>query len=190
MRYKAKCESCKQGGKLLADTLCTYVLDDGETVRIERTFAWCSECSEVTWVEEISSLEELSRERAALDHPNNETTAYIQSLVSRYNTFDAILQRMKRDLELRIKWRELRQSEPRCLSCGSMEILPSIRGETRSGNDKWELPCVSCNGIIRVVQEPVLCLDRGWIHYTPEGLVRDSFIMSPMKSGVRADVRI
>ena len=187
-RYKARCENCK-GAKTFSDTLCSYKLEDGTTVNIERTFAWCSGCTEVVWAESILSLEELRGEREGLDNPSDETIDYLTSLAGRYSTFEEELERSISFLDERIRWRESRESPPRCLSCGSTEITPGIEGETNSGNPKWEIPCPACGGTIRVLSEPSLSLDRGWIHFTPEGLQEGSYVMSPSKGATPTNLK-
>ncbi len=68
-----------------------------------------------------------------------------------------------------IEWRKQRKSPPKCLECGSTEIIPCRAGETNSGKKRWEIDCPVCGGVIRILTEAVLSLDRGWIRYSPEG---------------------
>lgn len=177
-RYTAKCENCK-GAKTFSDTLCSYKLTDGSTLNVERTFAWCSGCTAVVWAETIPSLEDLRREREELNDPTQEMIDCLTTLAGRYSTYEEELERSRASLDDRILWRETRVSPPHCLTCGSTEITASIEGETNSGNPKWELPCPTCDGRIRVLSEPILSLDRGWIHFTSEGMQDGSYEMSP-----------
>lgn len=158
-RYKATCENCR-GGKVFSDTLCSYVLADGSMLNLEKTFAWCRACEEVVWAESIPSLDELERRQA--DHPNADT-------------------------ETRIVWRRSRGASARCLTCGSTDVAPARCGQTHSGNPKWEIECPKCGGTIRVFREPVLSLDRGWIHFSPEGELNQGYEMSPSKGATRTN---
>ena len=73
-----------------------------------------------------------------------------------------------------IEWRESRSAPAKCLTCGSSDIVPARAGHTNSGKEKHEIDCPACHGVIRVLREPVLSLDRGWILYSSEGdLIQD-----------------
>ena len=160
-RYKATCENCS-GSEVLNDTLRSYVLPEGKDLTIERTFAWCDDCQRVQWAELIPDLEKLRSRNEEV--PCSKT-------------------------EDRIVWRMTRESPPRCLACGSTRIRPGLRGETRSGNPKWEMDCPRCRGKIRIQREPVLVLDRGWIHYSPEGEVLQEYVMTPSRGAVSVNRR-
>lgn len=79
------------------------------------------------------------------------------------------------------EWRKSRESPSKCLSCGSTDLIFSRRGQTNSGNEKYEIDCPRCDGLIWVLREPVLSLDRSWILYTPEGDLIQDYEMSPSK---------
>jgi len=72
-------------------------------------------------------------------------------------------------------WRRARLSGPRCLECGSTDIMQLVQSETRSGNDKWPLQeHPGCGGVVTVLAQAVLALDRRWLRYTPEGVKRQA----------------
>jgi hypothetical protein len=155
-RYKVTCENCR-GSEVLNERLSSYALQDGETLTIERTFAWCDDCQRVQWAELIPDLEELrSRNKG---EPCSQT-------------------------DERIAWRITRASPPRCLACGSTKIRPGRLGETRSGNPKWVLDCPKCGGTIRILMEPAFVNDRGWLHFSPEGEFLQEYQMSPYRGAV------
>ena len=83
-----------------------------------------------------------------------------------------------------IEWRKRRESPGKCLSCGSTDLIFSKHGQTNSGNEKYEIDCPRCDGVIRILREPVLTLDRTWILYTPEGDLIQDYEMSPWKGAV------
>ena len=92
------------------------------------------------------------------------------------------------ELELLIAWRRARSSGPRCLECGSLDITPLVQSETQSGYDKWTLrEHPGCGGIVIVLQQPVLALDRRWLRYTPEGEKTKGYEMFPHKGAVPID---
>jgi len=145
-RFKARCDNCK-GAEQISAPLRSYLFKGGETLNINKTFAWCSECNTVVWAELLPDIESLSE-------------------VSE------------------IEWRKNRLAPPKCLTCGSLDIIYSISSQTNSGNQKYELSCPSCDGIIRILQEPVLSLDRRWIQYTPEGDLIQNYEMSPSRGAI------
>src|SRR6267378_2803318 len=84
--------------------------------------------------------------------------------VGRYQTLEELLASRTRALELRVAWRRIRRSAPRCLECGSVKITPLARSQTHSGNDKWTLrEHPDCGGIVTVLEQMVLALDRRWL---------------------------
>jgi hypothetical protein len=146
---------------MFSDPLRSYEMPDGSTVTIERTFVWCAACREVRWGEELADLAELERELEA-----NHT----------------------RELEARIAWRRGRSSGPRCLECASTDIVLLVQSETRSGNDKWTLrQHPGCDGVVTVLAQPVLALNRRWLRYSPEGERRQAYQMFPHKGAVPID---
>lgn len=158
--HKAKCDKCSYRATFL-NPLRSYEMSDGTTVSIERTFVWCAACRAVQWGEELADLAELQLGLEANRTP---------------------------ELEARIAWRRARSSGPRCLECGSAEVMPLVQSETRSGNDKWTLrEHPGCGGVVIVLQQPVLALDRRWLRYTPEGERRRTYEMFPNKGAVPKD---
>jgi hypothetical protein len=83
-----------------------------------------------------------------------------------------------------VEWRSRRSAPAKCLTCGSSDIVPSRAGHTNSGNEKFEMDCPNCGGVIRVLREPVLSLDRAWILYTPEGDLIQDYEMAPSLGAV------
>jgi len=78
-----------------------------------------------------------------------------------------------------VDWRKHRLDPAKCLACGSSDITPSRMGYTKSGKEKFEIDCPICDGVIRVLREPVLSLDRTWILYSPDGNLIQEYDMSP-----------
>lgn len=137
-------------------------MPDGDTITINRTFIWCMACAAIQWGEQLADLAEL--QHALERNPTPE-------------------------LEARIAWRRARSSGPRCLECGSTEVSPLVQSETRSGNDKWTLQeHPGCGGVVIVLRQPVLALDRRWFRYTPEGEKKQAYEMFPHKGAVPIDV--
>ena len=158
--HKAKCDKCSYRATF-SNPLRSYEMPGGATVTIESTFVWCAACRAVQWGEELADLAELERELEACRTP---------------------------ELESRIAWRRARSSDPRCLECGSTEVMPLVQSETRSGYDKWTLQeHPGCGGVVIVLQQPVLALDRRWLRYTPEGEKTQAYEMFLHKGAVPID---
>lgn len=163
-------------------------MSDGSTVTIERTFVWCGACRAVGWGEQLADAAELQRELTAIEAREPSIVEEFSVLVDRHTSLEQVLSNHVRELGARIAWRRIRTSPARCLECGSTDILPLQRSETNSGNDKWTLAeHPDCAGVITVLEELTLTLDRRWIRYSPEGERRQAYDMYPHKGAVPID---
>ncbi|MFN0021422.1 MAG: hypothetical protein ACKVP0_24490 [Pirellulaceae bacterium] len=73
------------------------------------------------------------------------------------------------DLRRRIKWRRSRQSPPKCLECGSTDLL--VIPETDEENENQSPQGIEhpgCNGLLQV-RGIGFSQNRAWIIYTSEG---------------------
>jgi ferredoxin-like protein FixX len=167
--HTAKCDKCRYRERL-HDSLRTYALPDGSTVTIQRELVWCGACRAVCWGERLADLAGLEQELAACEARDALIMEKLSALVNRHNPFEEVLSRHTQALWSRIGWRRKRASPPRCLECGATDILVLPRSQTRSGRDKWTLAGhPGCGGVIVVLQEPILSLNREWLHYSAEG---------------------
>ena len=158
--HKARCGKCNYRATF-SNPLRSYELADGSTITIEHTFVWCAACRAVQWGEKLADLAELESELLASPKPK---------------------------LELRIAWRSARSSGPRCLDCGSTDIMPLVQTETRRGDDVWTLrEHPGCGGVVTVLEQQVLALDRRWFRYSSEGEKKQAYDMFPHKGAVPID---
>lgn len=103
-----------------------YQLNDGNEIELKSRPVWCDQCRKVTHGEQIESVEQLDKEIAGLER----LAADIRLEMTRppLPTFDAPGDRIQREqiakLQLRRKWRRTRGSPPRCIPCGSSQIVP------------------------------------------------------------------
>lgn len=111
---------------------------------------------------QLSNAAELQRELTAIEAREPSIVEEFSVLVNRHTSLEQVWSSHVRELGARIAWRRIRTSPARCLECGSTDILPLQRSETRSGNDKL-----------------TLTLDRRWIRYSPEGERRQAYEMYP-----------
>lgn len=184
MTHKAKCDTCDYREDFF-DPLRSYEMSDGSTVTIERTFVWCGACRGVRWGEELADLAELERKLAAIEAKEPSAMDELSVFLDRHTSLEKVTATHTTQLRGRISWRRSRRSAPRCLECGSAGIVSLPQSETRSGFDKWTLKeHPGCGGVVTVIEQAVLTLDRRWIRYSPEGEKRQAFQMSPSKGAV------
>lgn len=128
-----ECDKCRRIFEVTTSELRYYVLPDGSRISCLNQPVWCHCCGLVTEGERIETL-------AALDVPKQECDAQDPSAG-------------------RIAWRKLRRSPPRCLRCGSTEIIAA-----------QETAHPRCGGALR---DRKSCThettDRFWT-YDPEGV--------------------
>jgi hypothetical protein len=108
-----------------------YELADGNHIDVHTEPVWCRQCGKITHGEEIESQEEIDRtlahlqeRRAAmLSEAESERYPAVQDLGGRFSA--AYIESMTR----RSEWRKARKSPPRCVLCGSIEIVRLPPGE-------------------------------------------------------------
>lgn len=184
-RYKAKCEKCRYRDAFIHIVRC-YELGAADTIPVEQTFVWCQSCKRVQWGEHLPEFEAIEQE---LNETEGKNEQRIESLKQRYvgwaGTLDELVTRRVHDLHQLISWRQERSSPARCLECGSVNIVQSIRSQSHRGNPKWTLhEHPACGGLITVLIEPALTLSRQQIFYTAEGKKLQTYEMSPSKGRV------
>lgn len=183
-RYKATCDQCRYRG-LLDDVLRSYEFTEQVTLTIQRVAAWCPRCQGVAWSEMIPPLADINLRISEFERRDQTALDAVLPFVSRHSSLADLVASRLDDLRRRAAWVRGRQSPPRCLECGSTEIIPMTSGQTCSGNPKWTLsPHPNCGGTLTVLTEPILVLSRLWIRYTPEGNIIAKYEMSPSKGTV------
>jgi hypothetical protein len=118
--------------------LCVYQLDANSELRLRCGFAWCSTCQMVTPCETIESLQSIDR---AMEYLRKHPDFRVDSLSS--GSWGILIETEKMlglegsgllwkslsDLKELRSWRENRTSPPRCLICGSIQIVAVPNGE-------------------------------------------------------------
>jgi hypothetical protein len=88
-----------------------YELGDGSFVAVPIGLIWCRACRRFTCGERLEAIEDIDRQIAeSREQPRHETLGS-----------DEFRIRWTRKLENKRRWREARQSLPRCLECGSTQ---------------------------------------------------------------------
>lgn len=93
---------------------CAYILADGSRLDVSQQEAFCRNCRKAVIAEAVPSVSEIEARVRDLQDPAGRFRA----------AFDAVLiDGFLHEEIARHKWRQLRQSPPRCLSCGQTDIL-------------------------------------------------------------------
>jgi hypothetical protein len=146
-----------------------YELADGSAIDVTTRIAWCRKCREFTDGELIESPDEIRQQIKALRTP--ESAAY---KFAEWNNQQIQAATGKTDsnwresniaaLESRLKWRLERNSPPKCLVCGSTDIVfPLSKDETVS---EINIPDI---GTVRVESAGISSTEFANWFYTPEG---------------------
>jgi hypothetical protein len=98
-----------------------YEFDDGSRIELWSRPVWCRRCGHYTDGESIESLDEIDRHLADLEDPQSDLFRFTQESESepgggfRRHWIELTKQRRR--------WRERRVSPPRCLLCGSTDLV-------------------------------------------------------------------
>jgi len=115
------CDSCRKSFDY-ADVYGCYVLNDAAEVSVHSEYAWCNRCDDLVAAEHIPDLESLERaladvESNGLDDEEREFASLVETTPEKLLA-DRIA--MWRNY---VSWRSSRRSPPRCLKCGTMDVL-------------------------------------------------------------------
>ena len=102
-----------------------YEFEDGSHMYMNTTPVWCHGCGQITHGERIESLEEIDKKLADLNNPTS--VLYRMTAKGLLNEItgggDRLLQERLQKTKQRRTWRERRISPPKCIRCGSTDIL-------------------------------------------------------------------
>jgi hypothetical protein len=98
-----------------------YELADGTHIDLRSSPVWCRQCNGFTDGESIEALEEIDRQIADLRDPTSELYRFCYPGGEGSIRVDVI--RLITKLAKRRRWRERRKSPPKCLGCGTSEIV-------------------------------------------------------------------
>jgi hypothetical protein len=155
-------------------------MPDGTSVGVHCTFVWCASCCAVSWGECVADLDDLEQQLVDTEarHPliweDVAEEARIERLLSvsirEPKSEEELLALRIRHLRERIAWRRIRTSLPRCLECGSVDIIALSCSQTADEFDEWTMAeHPGCGGTISVTDQVVFALNRSWTKYSPDG---------------------
>lgn len=140
-----------------------YEFEDGSTLEVLTTPVWCRRCGGITDGEEVESVEAIDRKIAEL----HDTTSTAYKIVARgvlhelSGGGDEFLRERIEELRLRRRWREHRQAPPKCIECGSSDLVQLPHGEAVAHPQGNGSILVRCAGMCSTSF-------NNW-YFTPEG---------------------
>jgi len=102
---------------VLFSAFLDYLLEDGSKIHVEQQPAWCRACGSFAPAELLQPAEDLEREIARLQSWLSERRVRPSGQRKRGGE-------MLAEVEKPLRWRRGRVSPPRCLPCGSIEVVP------------------------------------------------------------------
>jgi hypothetical protein len=123
--YEIKFRPCGRVDRFFGSRGDYYELEDGGRIDVRTRPVWCRGCGAFTHGEQIEPLNEIDEEVARLTarraeiirEMRTEAHPMVQDLGPPYS-----LEHIG-DLNLRRRWRAARASPPRCIACGSTDIV-------------------------------------------------------------------
>jgi hypothetical protein len=104
-----------------------YGLEDGSQIEVRSGPVWCHRCGGFTHGESIEPPEEIDRQIADLRDPESELFRFFQAGGTGSLGVGGI--RFIMELEARRRWLMGRKSPPKCLECGSADIVVLPEGQ-------------------------------------------------------------
>jgi hypothetical protein len=104
-----------------------YELENGTQIDLRSSPVWCPRCNDFTDGESFDTLEEIDQQIADLRDPTSELFRFCQDTATGSLGVTGI--RFITILQKRRIWRMGRKSPPKCLDCGSTEIVLLPEGQ-------------------------------------------------------------
>ena len=102
-----------------------YEFDDGSHLDLHTTPAWCHPCGKITHGEELETLEDIDRQLADLRNPRSDLYRFLaRDFNHEYKDLgEAFTLKHSEERLQRRRWRAARVSPPRCIHCGSTDVV-------------------------------------------------------------------
>ena len=152
------------GGGLFAGTRGNYYeLGEGQQIDVQTTPVWCRRCGDFRHGEGIEPLEEIDRRLAELDDPNSFAyqSCFDNLFHEMFGKGEEFRQEQITRLRRRRRWREDRVSPPKCIECGSADIVVLPINE--------KVPNPAGPGTVEIRIRGMCSTDFNEWHFTPEG---------------------
>ena len=149
-----------------------YELENGMQIIMETEPVWCHVCAKIGHGESIKSPAEIDQAMTDLQNPDNRFERAMARVREDFTAITGIslnenahLKKRMHEMMARREWREHRVSKPRCIECGSIQILPlpvdqEIQNPAGTGTILLSVEGLCSTGF------------NQWV-FTPEGLRKD-----------------
>lgn len=144
--FRVTCTACAFEGMLReGPSGAYYQLPDGDSAVAKAAPAWCTECATVVDAEVLLSLDDARHELAEFERQGPAMQAFLDDAAGFRHPM-LLLEHHIAGLQSTLKWRTLRQSPPRCLTCTSHHVayLP-----WRIGRENQAMQHPSCPGMLQ-----------------------------------------
>ena len=123
-----------------------YEFTGSDRLDLHSVPAWCHRCSNITHGEDLSTVEEIDKQIRDFDDPASDLYRLAQNtLLSELGHGDEFRRERIAELQRRKHWRQARRSPPKCIRCGTTEIvlLPiGVRVPNPAGDGEIQVDCV------------------------------------------------
>ncbi len=139
-----------------------YEFSEADRLDLHSVPVWCHRCGTITHGEKLATVEEIDAEISDLSDPSSELYGMTQNtLLAELGHGDEFRRERIAELQRRRRWREARQSPPKCIHCGTTEILALPMGVP--------VPSPLGDGAIQVDCIGMCSTDFNEWFFTPEG---------------------
>ena len=136
-----------------------YEMANGTHIDLHSSPVWCRQCMKFTDGESIEALEEIDRQIAELRDPTSELFRFYRESGADSIGVEGI--RFITKLETRRRWRDRREAPPKCLECGSTEIVVLPEGQKSEEPGRHRLGRGHDHGPLQhLLQQPLLHAGR------------------------------
>ena len=123
-----------------------YEFSESDRLDVHSVPVWCQRCGTIAHGEDLSTVDEIDKQIRDLNDPSSELYRMTQnSLLEELGQGDAVRRDRLAELQRRRRWREARNSPPKCIHCGTTEILVLPMGvpvPNPRGDGQIQIDCV------------------------------------------------
>jgi hypothetical protein len=124
-----------------------YEFSESDRLDLYSVPVWCHRCRRITDGEDLSTVEEIDKQIRDLNDPSSELYRMTRhGLVNELlGKGEELLEERLAELQRRRRWRKSRQSPPKCIHCGTSEILALPMGvpvPNPLGDGEIQVDCV------------------------------------------------